>query len=186
MTSKIFWFDTESSGINAKTNAVLQLAGLIEIDDSIKKEIYLKMKPIQSDIIDPKALEMNHITLSEIEKYPETKVSILELKKILRYYVNPYTKTDKYIAAGYNIGFDMDMLRATFSKVGDAYFGSWFFWPKIDVQTLVAYKISKGLRLPNYQLGTVCKHYSIEINAHNPTSDIKATRNLYRLLRNMS
>lgn len=73
----------------------------------------------------------------------------------------------------------MDMMRSSFEKSGDKYFGSWFFWPTIDVRHEVAKQILDGCRLRNYKLETVCGHYDIKIDSHDALSDIKATRELY-------
>jgi DNA polymerase III subunit epsilon len=109
---------------------------------------------------------------------------LTEIRKLLGKYVNKYDKQDKFVLGGYNVGFDMDMMRVSFEKAGDNYFGSWFFWPVIDVRVMVAEQILEiGLRLPNYKLETVCEYFNIPIDAHNALSDIRATRQLYYFLK---
>jgi len=39
------------------------------------------------------------------------------------------------------------------------------------------------IELENYKLETVCAHFGITLYAHNAISDIKATRELYYLLK---
>jgi DNA polymerase III epsilon subunit-like protein len=94
-------------------------------------------------------------------------------------YVDRYNKNDKFVMAGFNVGFDEDFLRSTFRKVQEGYFGSWFAWPKIDVAFLVALEYVKGLRLPDFKLATICAHYDIHIDAHTALGDAKASRQLF-------
>ena len=181
---KIFWFDTETTGVDFANSAILELGALIEIDGEIKQEFTLKMQPHDGAVISSEALKINKITPEMWEHYDLSSVGIHKLRVQLSKHVNKYNKNDKFVIAGYNVEFDIQMLRSAFLRDGDKFFGSWFFWPVIDVQTYVAEGIlSGGLNLVNYQLSTVCKHCDIDIVAHDALSDIKATRNLYKILK---
>uniref|UniRef100_A0A6M3LAG5 Putative exonuclease n=1 Tax=viral metagenome TaxID=1070528 RepID=A0A6M3LAG5_9ZZZZ len=149
----------------------------------LKKTFNYKMSPLSKDEITDEALAIHGLSRDEIAKFPSQKSGLECFKKMMGAYVNKFVRTDKFIMAGYNIKFDADMLRACMLKNGDPYFGSWFFWPLLDVQTFVALKVLNGLHLPNFQLFTVCTHFGIELDAHDAMSDIKATRELYYLLR---
>jgi len=183
MKGKIFWFDVETSGIDPKEHALLTLGGVVEMNDQIVDQIDLKFRPYENAKVAGDALEKNNLTIEEIMKFPPPRESLNRLRWFLKRFVNKYDRDDKLVLAGYNTPFDINFLRAAFLKENDNYFGSWFFWPSIDAQNLVAEMVAKGLRLPNYQLETVCKHYEIEIEAHKAISDIIATRDLYLLLK---
>ena len=80
--------------------------------------------------------------------------------------------------------FFTDNAKTKKEREAHGYFGSWFAWPKRDVQTYVAEHFAEhALRLENFQLGTVCAHFDIPIDAHDAFSDIQATRILYYMLR---
>ena len=178
---KIFWFDTETTGLGFNKCSILQLAALIEQNGEIIEKCVFHMQPHMDALVDQKATDKHGITPEMWQHFDTQEVGINKLRAFLARHVNKYNRLDKFVVAGYNVNFDVQMLRAAFLRDGDKFFGSWFFWPVIDVQTYVAEGIlSQNLNLPNYQLSTVCKHCGIDIVAHDALSDIHATRNLYK------
>ena len=99
-------------------------------------------------------------------------------------YIDKFNPTDKFVPAGYNIPFDLGFIRSAFTVSGDQFgIGSWCFTCPIDVWSSVGRAVLKmGLRLQNHKLATVCGKFGIKIDAHNPISDIAATRELFYLL----
>jgi len=193
MQNKVLWCDLETTGTNPIRHGIIQLAALVEIDGKLEAQLNLRMAPLTKHEVEEEALAINSVTEEEIRAYPHQSTQYPELEALLSRYINRYEKLDKFILAGYNINaFDEPFLRQLFldnattrrdRKYG-GYFGSWFFWPKRDVQTYLAEHIAEhGLRLSNYQLATVCEHFGIPIDAHDALSDIQATRTLYRVLR---
>ena len=191
--NKVFWVDLETTGTNPVRHGIIQLAALVEIDGKLEAQLNLKIAPLSKHEIEQDALDINSVTEDEIRTYPHQSTQYPELEALLSQYINRYEKLDKFILAGYNINaFDEPFLRQLFldnaatrrdRKYG-GYFGSWFFWPKRDVQTYLSEHIAEhGLRLPNYQLSTVCEHFGIPIVAHDALSDIQAALTLYRVLR---
>jgi len=180
---KILWFDCETTGVDPHRNGLIQIAALVEIDDVVQDEINLFLRPGDIDKIEQDALDIHGYTELEIREFPEPEVSMAELQTRLAKYVDKFNKFDKFVMAGYFVRFDMDFLRALFVKLGDRYFGSWFFSVTYDVQSLIAERIVRGFRAPNYKLETMCRQFGIEIDAHDALSDIKATRNLDRILK---
>jgi len=158
----------------------------------VVQEVEFKCRPgkfwcdgqLLDDEITDKALEISGESEGEILSWPDPIGQYNKFKATLERFVNRYTKTDKFVLAGYNVNFDDQFLREWFKKAGDKYYGSYFFWPKRDVQTYLSEHIAEhGLRLPDYKLETVCNHFQIPIEAHDAMSDIKATRSLYQVLR---
>jgi DNA polymerase III subunit epsilon len=176
---KIFWFDTETTGVDCNNCAIIQLAALVEIDKEIVDTIRFEIKPHEGALINEEALIVNGITTEQLEHYPNHRDIYRLLCARLSKLVNKFDRSDKLILAGYNVNFDDQFLRAFFSRNDDKYYGSYFAWPKIDVQTFVADRIANGLRLKDYKLSTVCEYYKVEIAAHDALSDILATRELY-------
>lgn len=188
MDRKIFWFDTETTGVYPQQNAMIQLAGMIEINGIIKEEINLLFRPAEGRVIETRALEVNHRTASELLEFPHLAVGIGSLKKTFKKYIDQYDRDDKFIPAGFNTSFDCDFLRDTFYQSGDQYgIGSWMFNVNLDVRSWVSLLVAHtGLRLPNYKLVTICNHFGIQFDggAHDAFADIKATRELYLLCLN--
>ena len=177
---KILWADTETGGFSPEKNPILELAAIVEIDDKVVDEFSIQFHPLSGQTIHPKALEVNGKTEEEISQYPPHEISMMCFKKRLDKYVNKFNTEDKFIMAGYNVGFDANFIRNAFLNNNDNYYGSYFFSCNLDVYSEIAKIISMSeLRLPNYKLGTVCNAFGIEIDAHNAKSDIQATRELY-------
>lgn len=184
--SKRFWFDVETTGVDPKINAIIQLACIVEFDGQVFTEFEMKMAPWPTAIIELDALETNGKTTEEIMDYQPPGEAFLDLKNKLSHMVNSFDKEDKFVLAGFNVGFDENFLRAMFIREHDKYFGSRFFNCPLDVRSFLAEHIYEtGLRLPNYKLVTVCEHFGIPIDAHDAMSDVKATRALYRKLKTL-
>ena len=191
--NKVLWFDCETTGLIPGTHALIQLAALVEIDNKVEEEIDLKIRPMLHNTIDPEALKISSLKEPEIKNWTPNETQFKKFLKTITKYVDRYDKNDKFILAGYNISaFDEPFLRQFFldnaaskkDRQFGNYFGSYFAWPKRDIQTYVAEHYAElNLRLPNFKLETLCNHCNIEITAHDALSDILATRTLYTILR---
>lgn len=178
--SKVAWIDVETSNIEPKTGAIIQLACLIEIKGEVVAEHEYICRPHDGACVEPEALAIHGRTVDEVWGYDLPARAHSALCKDMGRYVNKYDKLDKFVFAGYNAKFDNDFVRSFFLHCNDNYFGSWFHRPVLDVYAFVAYEIVKsGLILPDYKLTTMCGHYGIEIQAHDAMSDIRATRELF-------
>lgn len=94
-------------------------------------------------------------------------------------------KRDKLTWLGYNAAFDADMMRAWFEKAGDKYFGSWFWWPPIDVMGLAAHHLrDRRHTMMNFRLATVARELGIAPPAdlHDAAADIDLTWRIYQKL----
>jgi len=183
---KILWVDTETTNLDPVKGDIWQLAYLIEIDGKIEEEHKLLIKPYNFDTISEEALAVGGTTLEELQKIDLTVMEAVEgLKTVWRRYIDKYDKQDKFIVAGYFVRFDMDFLRSTFLKSGDKYGpGSWCYTALMDISTFVAETMLKtGAWLPNFKLSTVCERFGIDFKAHDALEDVKTTRELYKILR---
>jgi len=50
--AKIIYVDTETGGSDPKIHALLELAGVVEINNRIVEKFHYKMRPFENDIID--------------------------------------------------------------------------------------------------------------------------------------
>jgi DNA polymerase III subunit epsilon len=180
---KVFWTDTETTGVFESSCAIVQLAGLIEIDGKIVEEFNLRARPHNGAFISDEALKVTGLDEATIMAYPPHEEMYNDLVRTLNKYVNKFNKKDKFVIAGYNIHFDDGFLRQLFSRCNNKYYGGLIAWPKIDAANLVAEEYVKGLRLSDHKLGTLCAHFGIALDAHDALGDIKATRELYYRLR---
>jgi DNA polymerase-3 subunit epsilon len=189
MIKRIF-IDTETGGTE-KEHALLQLAGIITFEDNehpfetkteIKEEFNFFIKPFPEDIIEDGALEVNHLTREQIATFEEPRIVYNKFIEILAKYVNKFDKQDKFFFLAYNSPFDNQMLRTFFNKIGDKYFGSWFWTPDICIMRKAADEfIHIRQEFSNFQLSTVAKHLNIEQEGdlHDALTDIRLTIKLF-------
>jgi len=182
---KEFFVDTETTGVDYKVNALIQLAGVIVIDGEECDSFTFTMAPFPDQILMDEAMKINGRTLEEILAFPDPVEVNRKFQEILKQYVDKYERRDKFHMIGYNARFDSDFIREWFHRSGDEYFGSWFFFPPLDVMNLAAFKLAKRrATVPNFKLATVAKEFGLEPEGqlHNAISDIGLTRKLYDTL----
>ncbi len=188
---KVFklFIDTETTGLSAYKNGIWQLAGVLDEGEHIPgtgciREFNYKMRPLPTDKIDQKALEIGGITNRDLDNFEYSSAKALEeFKLLLGNYVEPFNPMDKMHFIAYNAKFDQDFIRQWFRKLGDRYFGSWFWTPTIDVMVLAGqYLMDERPKLPDFKLGTVAKYLGVEIETdkqHDALYDAKLTREIY-------
>ena len=182
---KILYLDTETTGITANS-AVIQFAGIIEIDGEVKEEFNIRCKPHKDADISEKALEVTGMTLDIINSYQEPKEALWEMESIFEKYCSKFDKNDKFVLVGQNIKFDFQKLHEFYTRLGNKYLGSWINF-KLMFDTLAVIQalqvVSKMPILENNKLITWCNHFNIELeNAHDALADIKATKELAQVL----
>ncbi len=180
---KVFWFDTETSGINEKENSIIQLAAMIEIDGKLvaEKEFVMNPKTLTHKRVDQQALNVNGYTMKDIESFPPIHRIQKRIARWMNKFVDPFDKTDKFYAGGYNVQFDIKFLQQLFIETGDKFFWSYFFFPTIDPSQILAFLEYAGKIPPfkDHKLTTVAKHFGVlEDNAHDAMVDVRMTRNI--------
>ena len=186
--TKYFFCDTETTGTDTQRSGLIQLAAIIlyEEDGALveKETIDFRAQPFESDIVDEAALLVNKTSAEIIKTYPEPQLTHKALLRTLKKYVDKYARNDKFLFCGYNARFDFEMLQNFFKKVGDKYFGSWFFFPPIDVMNLAIFHFRhERVSMPNFQLKTVAEHIHLQVeqeSLHTALSDIRLTVELFK------
>jgi DNA polymerase-3 subunit epsilon len=180
---KILYFDTETSGLDSKTNDILTIGGIIEIDGEVEEEFYLEMQSFNYDNISEEALKINGLELKKIKTFMSPKLAYKQLQRIFSKYINRYNKLDKFTCVGHNVRFDLDFLTEFWKKNNDKYLGSYIDYHFLDtmvILNLMMYK--KAIQLENCKLVTATQKFGIKLDAHNAMNDIKATRELFKKL----
>lgn len=192
-------FDTETCGTDPDVNGIIQIGGVIFDCERLRQS---EIKVLREFNITANAYEagceeaswedyktkerrtpfdVHGISNEVIATYQPYRSAYTELKYNLGQHIDKFDKTDKLIAIGYNIEFDMDMLFGMAKRNGDKYLGSYISRSAIDVMPLARWADALGV-LPfkpaNHKLETMCEGFDIEIKAHDALSDIKATMNL--------
>lgn len=180
--NKIIFIDTETGGVNPEKAALIQLSGIIRIDKKDVEKFNFFIKPFENSEVNEKALEVQGRTLEELktDKYVEEKEVYKQFIKLLDKYIDKYDRTDKFIVAGYNVRFDVDILKAFFQRHVNNFLFSYLDSSMLDPLYSIRLLQIAGILpvLENNKLETWCKHFEIELKAHDSLEDIEATKKL--------
>lgn len=154
---KVLWNDTETTGLTEK-HGLIQWSAKVFIDGIEVDSIDLKIQPHPSDEISNEALETNHITKEELYSSDRftPKVAYQAIIGLCARHVDKYAREDKFVWKGFNARFDMDRTRDFFTKMGDKYFGSYFWFPPADIMGLAMHILQKErYKFPDFKQRTV-------------------------------
>lgn len=180
---KLFYADTETTGLDPTRNEAFQLAFIIEVNGKVVCEKNIRMRPAHPETADAKALEVTKKTLAELAQYPMRQQAYREFTETLGKFVDKYDKTDKMVWVGQNPEFDVRFVRAFFKEHNDNYFGSWFDSRPADLISLAVAAKVKGLINPeNFKLATLAAEFGIKFDAHDALADVRATRQVWQRL----
>jgi DNA polymerase-3 subunit epsilon len=177
---KLIYIDTETTGLTPGRNDIIELAGIIEIDGVVKEEFDLYMQPFDYNTVEAKALEINQFTLDQLKTFPTGQQAYADFISILKKYVNPYDKTDKFVVVGQNVKFDLDHMRAWFTKCGDKFFGSFFDYHAYDLVSISMFlKLSGMINPEKMKLEHIAAYFGIRYGSHRAIEDIRVTREVF-------
>lgn len=187
---KLCYIDLETGGIDPVNCALLQIAGIIEIDGVEKERFEFFLHPYPDDIVTEEALEKTGILLEDLENNPKFRnpgIVYKDFLALLDKYVSKFDKKDKFFLVGYNShAFDFQFLINFFIKNNNNFFMSYFWYPSIDVMLLAAFSyMDERAKFNNFKLTTVAevilgKENVDESKAHDAMYDIELTRNIYK------
>ena len=174
---KILFFDVETTGLDAKKQDIIQIAGIVEIDGEVKEEFNFTCQPFSYANIEQRALDVHGRGVEELKTYQPPQEMYQKLIKIFDKYIDRYNKDDKFIPAGYNVSFDVNFLFEFFKKNDNPYCGAYLDHHKLDpMPVLIMLDLKGTLKLNSYKLANIANDFGIEISAHDAMSDIRATR----------
>jgi len=178
-TVKMFWFDTETTGINPLLHSLTEVAVIYENPATHETaELYIKFQPRPGCQITQEALDVQGITMEELmSRIPYTQ-GYAHIVDFMNRCVDKYDKFDKMYPCGYNVKFDLDFLQQCFIDNGNKHgIGSYINWRRLDVLDQIYLMDYHGkISLHNYKLATVANYFGIPLIPHNANNDIIATR----------
>jgi len=181
---KYLFCDTETSGIEPSKHGIIQIAGLIDIDGEIQESFDIKIQPFPNQLISKESMKINGLTVEDLKTFIKPQEGYAKLTEIFSKYVSKLDKTDKFFLVGFNSTFDDAFLRQFFVNCGDEYYGSWIWWPTIDIAPFaMEFLKEERAKFPNFKLGTVAKAIGIDVDdtrLHEALYDSILTRSVYR------
>ena len=185
--NKLFYLDLETTGLNPEKHGIIQISAIIEIEGMIKDTFNYKVAPFNDDLIDGRALETNGLKHEDIIMFQDPSIIYNELINLLNKYVDQYNRDDKFWIVGYNSIFDDNFFRKWFRKNNNKYYGSYFRWPPLSIEQLIAFKtIKDNISLDRFRLCDVAEYLGINIDkskAHDSMYDINKTREIFMKIR---
>lgn len=179
---KILWLDVETTGLNKEKCDIIQVAGIVVIDGQEKERFNFHCQPVNWENIEPVSFEKTQMSIEKLKELPMPQELYTKFVELLNKYVDRYNKEDKFFLAGHNVQFDLEFLRNFFIKMGDNYFGSYFFYKTIDLMYFATILHTAGLiNLSSWKLGDIANYLCIETseNLHNAEYDIDLTRKCF-------
>lgn len=157
-----------------------------ELFDVIETESW-NFQPFPSDMVDQKALEKNGLTEDQIVEWVSPLEAHSSMVDFLGGCMDKYNPADKAWFAGYNVqSFDYPLLRSWFNKCGDKFFGSWWWYPPLDVMNMAALLfLDTRVKLENFQLATVAREMGVSVDEsmlHDADYDINITVQLFKMI----
>jgi DNA polymerase-3 subunit epsilon len=194
------FIDVETTGTDPVKNGIIQISGQLIVDEKLGEPFDFKVRPYPGDIIEDAALSVSgakreqlvmpvgasgdQIAAWELETpYKDPIRTRGKLLDVLGEHVNKFDRTSKYWFVAYNASFDYQFLRQWFEKAGDKYFGSWFWWPALDVAVIAALAIGDGrAKMRDFKLATVAGTLGLDLDPtrlHDAAYDIEVTRHVF-------
>ena len=194
---KLLFVDVETTGTDPFRHGLIQVSGCVQIGDQVKEEFDYFVRPYSEDLIEDEALKVTGIDRRQL--LPPTHPDILKIDRqefldpqdvyarlsvMFGQYVDKFNRSDKFQLIGYNAhSFDMPFLRRFWEKNGDRFFGSWFWFPCLDVMLVWAQILQEDRSsMSNFKLATVARHCGLEVDdgrLHDSGYDIELTRKLW-------
>ena len=201
-----FWVDFESTGLDKKKHGIWEIAAFITVEGEIVDKLHIRCRPAVDDEITLAAFFNNNWgipyrspLLKEIELWDdalskETKLEYITatlmtfppplhakgaLMAFLETWIDKFNKKDKAHLVAYNADFDAGFLREFWTKMGDKYFGSWFWSTPLDILQRAAFHLEpvRG-ELENMKQSTVAEYLGVNIETeqvHSALYDIGLT-----------
>lgn len=163
------YLDTETTGLTAAVNDVIQVACIPMIDGVQQKPFNEFCQPLNWNAIDQAAVNVHGITEQRMRTFQMPN----ELLDKFISYLSSFNV--KFILAGYNTNFDKSMMGAMFAKNGRSKDYSRLFLNETRDVYSRAKAIKDKLKSQKLKLVNLAEEFGIEIKAHDALSDISAT-----------
>lgn len=200
---KMFWIDTETTGIDTANSSIFEL-GLLMTEDGVRngnEEVMIErcffFNPLSEKIVYHSDAGVVHgYSEEEILEMPSEKEVVPIIIELFRaaklgwkfgWQDADYLMESDMQIAGYNVSFDVKHLASLLFRNGYN-LRDYFMENVADVFKQVKTALERGVLPPleNKKLTTVAKHLGIDLsNAHDALADIRATYELSKKLTSM-
>ena len=185
MTIKNIFLDLETTGTDYLRHGIYQIGGVVKYEN-IYQEFEFKCDIFAEDEINPAAFDpqKTNVIPDDLRGYPDPmEIHDLFINTVLSKHIDRYDKQDKFWFINFGAEFDAKFLRRWMESCGDNYFGAWFWYPVIELQSLAGELLKEQRpKMENFQLATVCRTLGIPVDdskTHTALYDAKLAMQIY-------
>lgn len=169
------WLDCETTNTDPNAGFAFQYAYFGEENGNILFTNELKMRPrnIEKFELNPLAFQINKIDPEMLFTYELEESMLVKLQADLR----PFS--GRFCVCGYNVGFDIEFLKATLFRNKLNYF-DYFQYIHYDVMQLVrGLVVNNKINVPNIKLATIAEYFKLSFEKeHDAMADILVTKQI--------
>ena len=172
----ILFIDTETTGLNAIENDVIQIGAALWVDGAITNMVNEYCQPTRWDNISKQALETNKITMEQLKTFQSPKDAYIKIYELIS-----QTST-KWVIGGQNIKFDYRFMAQFFAKNARPGDKSWEYLVDLEygidlMDISKPLKAAGVLNIANTKLQTVSESVGVvpQGQLHNALTDITVT-----------
>lgn len=180
----MFYFDSETTGLDCSKHSMWQMAWIIEIDGKVVDSANVKMQPIKEREVDIEAFKKtnNMDSWSKLDTFKPQEVVFGDFVRYLENYVDKYNKEDKFYFVAQNTSFDYGFLKSWFEYNQHKYMGSYFHYHLIDLIPIsMILKLSDFINPKSLKLEEIAAHLGLrfEGQAHDALADVRMLRAVF-------
>jgi DNA polymerase III epsilon subunit-like protein len=183
----LFYFDTETSGLESTRHTILQIAWIIEKNGAVMCERVFDIRPKDDADMCLAALNVNNFTIARMLAAREAPLVLGQMREDIKLAVGGGSALTP---VGHNVKFDIDFLYALAKSRNETWwlnFGNNDYLklkkPLCTVAMCHWLDYTGVLSQSDYKLTSCCKQLGITLEgAHDALQDVRATRQLFHKL----
>lgn len=182
------FLDLETTGTDYLKHGIYQIGIIIRNNNQIVDMAEYNCDIFSDDEINPEAFNPKNTNVKpeDLRKYPDPYETYLQFTSLLLKHIDKFNRQDKLFFINFGAEFDSKFLRRWFESNGDDFYGSYFWHPPLEVQSLaMEYLKDKRAKMPNFKLSTVCKELGINVDerqTHTALYDAKLAMQAYDIV----
>lgn len=173
--------DVETTGNNPKYHAIVEIAGIIEVDGVVTEQYQYFVRPHKGAHVNGRVLAMIGKTPEEVAGYPPAEEVFKKIRSLYQRYVGPGGPF-KMSLCNHRTKFDYDFLRAFFERFGCRNFKEMVSLDFRDTAAETRLLSAAGvLSLPDYHLETIAGFWGIKYRPHSAYQDMLTARRIFKI-----
>ena len=168
--------DIETTGLKPGIHEIIELSLLLHDENFIPLDSFIcKIRPMHPEYVDPKAMEINKLSLSNLKN--ESTPS--QIRNALCQWHEEIANNTKLIPLGHNYSFDKSFLTIFLGE----YYNNIFHYHNRDTLSLAFALRDKGiLKIDSLSLTSIGKYFQLPEQIHRAEQDTRLCLSIYRKL----